>query len=141
MHLKFNKTFLGLCVPLTLLGQPRTTSDYIHNPNWDDIPVKEVIKCIAPAYKQNPVLIDKVVFKESSYNPNAIHDNNKGRGVAGFHKTTFEGWNKQYFKETGEVLSYDSSLDQVKLLSWAFSKGEKYRNAWSSYRHIKQGKV
>lgn len=134
-----NKMLLVLFVPLTtLLWQPQITNDYTHETlPLEKVAIKEVIKCIAPAYGQNPALIDRIVFLESSYNPNAIHDGGKGKGAVGFHKTTFEYWNKTFFKETGKVLVYENNADQIELMSWAFSKGEQYRMAWSTYRKIK----
>jgi hypothetical protein len=105
--------------------------------NWDIIPIPQIIEKVAPMYGQNASLIKKVVFMESGYNPNANHDNNSGIGVTGFHKATFDRWNKTYFKETKEVLIYNSTLDQLKLMSWAFSKGEDYRDDWTTYNRIK----
>lgn len=125
-------------VPLSLLGQPQITDDYINKQiSWDEIPIKEIIKCIAPAYGQDSKLIDRVVFEESSYNTIANHDGGQGKGVTGLHKTTFDWWYPKYLKETGENLNYESNLDQLKLMSWAFSKGESYRMAWSTYKKLK----
>lgn len=123
---------------MLLLAQPSIADDHYPKLSWDDIPVQEIIKCIAPAYGQDPVLISNVIKRESTYNPNAVHDGGRGKGVTGFHTDTFNRWNKQYLKETGEVIIYDSTLDQIKLMSWAFSKGESYRDDWTSYNKIKK---
>lgn len=94
--------------------------------------VKEMIYEIAPKFKQDSNLIDKIIYCESGYIP-VSHDGNRGYGVTGIHKTTWNLWLIDYEKEQGETLDYQSSYDQIKMISWAFSKGSSYKNQWTTY--------
>ena len=106
--------------------------------NWDIIPIPKIIEKIAPQFGQDPSLIKNVVFMESSYNCNSIHDGGKGKGCTGFHKDTFIGYEKIYFKKYHEHLNYDSNLDQLKLMSFVFSLSERERHLWTSYTKIQK---
>jgi hypothetical protein len=94
--------------------------------------IPEMIDEIAPKFEQSPKLIKKITWCESNYQVK-VHDNGHGKGVTGIHKKTFQLWLPKYEKEQGETLNYDSSYDQLKMMSWAFSKGDSYRNQWTSY--------
>lgn len=98
--------------------------------------IPEVIHEMSTTYGVNEKMLSEVIFCESSFRQGVSHDGGQGVGVTGFHKTTFDGWNKQF----GLNLNYYSSYDQVKLMAIAFTKGESYRDDWSSYRrYIKYG--
>ena len=124
---------MTLCVKPTMAEAP--IGNYI---NWDIIPIPKIIEKIAPQFGQDPSLIKKVVWMESMYNPNSIHDGGKGKGITGFHKDTFDRYNKIYKKKYNEELNYNSSLDQIKLMSFVFSRSEKERHAWTSYTKIQK---
>lgn len=94
--------------------------------------VKEIINEVAPKFGQDPKLISKITWCESNHKV-VNHDNGHGRGVTGIHKATFKRWLPLYIKEVRETLNYDSTYDQLKMMSWAFSKGKSYRNQWTSY--------
>lgn len=96
----------------------------------DSMSIQELIDYIAPQYGQDSVLIKKVVWCESGFNPNAIHDGVHGRGVTGFHKNTFNSWKIRFNRPE---LKYESNFDQITLMSLAFSKGEGYRDDWTTY--------
>lgn len=106
-------------------------------PNYDSLTVKELIKLKAEKYNLSSNMMDEIILCESTYNPNAVHDGHRGVGVTGFHKSTFDLWLKKYEKETNQSLNYNSTFDQLELMSWAFSKGESYRDDWSSYNRYK----
>jgi hypothetical protein len=102
------------------------------------VTIKEMIEEVAPMFGQDPKLISKIAWCESKHK-SVVHDNGHGKGVTGFHKATFARYLKRYQKEGGEWLDYDSSYDQLKLMSYAFSKGESARREWSTYRAYTNG--
>jgi len=95
--------------------------------------VDEMIFEIAPLFNQDPFLIKKIIYCESSGKISS-HDGGRGTNITGIHDTTFDYWLKEYTKETGETLNKDSSYDQIKMMSFAFSLGEDYRRQWTTYR-------
>lgn len=102
----------------------------------DSMTITEMIEYLAPQYNQNSKLLGEIIFCESSNRTDVPHDGGKGYGVTGYHRETF----LEHEKSFGIDLNYDSSYDQIKLMTIAFSKGEKYRNLWSSYkRYTKYG--
>lgn len=92
----------------------------------------EMIDYVAPQFGQNPTLIKKVVYNESGFKVQC-HDSCRAKNITAIHDTTFKGWLPKYKKETGETLNINSQFDQIKMLSWAFSKGSSYRNQWTTY--------
>jgi len=94
--------------------------------------VPEMIEELAPRFGQDPQLIKKISWCESGHKIK-IHDGGYGVGVTGIHRATFAGWLSIYQKEISETLNYNSTYDQLKMMSWAFSKGKSYRNQWTSY--------
>lgn len=101
-------------------------------PTKDDLTVKEMIQEIAPMFGQDPGLVSKISFCESHHQV-VVHDGGYGKGVTGIHRKTFDGWLPLYEKERHETLNYNSTYDQIKMMSWAFSKGDSYRNQWTTY--------
>jgi len=96
--------------------------------------VQEIINQMSDEYNLSPQMMSEVIFCESSFNENATHDGGRGKGITGFHRATFLDWEKK----SGMDLNYDSTFDQIKLMSWAFSQGEKYRDDWTSYNRYKK---
>jgi hypothetical protein len=102
----------------------------------DAMTIEEAINYIAPQYGQDPALIYKITHCESRHVLEADHDGGHGKGVTGFHKRTFEDWKVKLGRPE---LRYESNFDQITLMSLAFSKGEDYRRAWTTYRAHKNG--
>jgi len=98
--------------------------------------VPELIDYIAPQYGASPELLKKIVWCESNFKTDVWHDNKHGWGTTGFHRTTFEDWQKRFGRED---LIYESNFDQIVLMAIAFEKGESYRRAWTSYRAYSNG--
>lgn len=94
--------------------------------------VVEMIDLIAPQFNQDPKLISKISWCESKHKV-LSHDGGRGVNITGIHDATFKGWLPLYEKERGETLDKDSTFDQIKMMSWAFSKGSSYRNQWTTY--------
>lgn len=92
----------------------------------------EMIDYVAPQFGQNPTLIKKVIYNESGFKVQC-HDSCRAKNITAIHDTTFKGWLPKYKKEIGETLNINSQYDQIKMLSWAFSKGESYRKKWTTY--------
>ena len=101
-----------------------------------ELTIQEIVDKVSKEYNQDSWLIYNVCYAESHFNPGAVHDGGRGKGVCGIHKTTFIGWEKEFNVD----LNYDSTYDQIKMTVIAFSKGEKYRDDWSTYnRYVKYG--
>ena len=112
--------------PEPIINEPVTVQD---TERFMTIP--EVIEEMSLKYGVNEKMLSDIIFCESSFRQDVPHDNNAGRGVTGFHRRTFDGWNKKFF---GGQLNYKSSYDQIKLMAFVFTQGEEYRDDWSSYR-------
>ena|SRR3990167_9913691 len=121
-----------ILVSFLILSLPSSKANYIAPQAPPTRDVKSMIQEISPRFNQSPTLISKIMWCESNHKV-ALHDNGAGKGVTGIHKNTFRGWLPLYEKEWSETLRYDSSYDQIKMMSWAFSKGNSYRNQWTSY--------
>lgn len=84
----------------------------------------------------------KYVLKhESSYSQEAIGDHGLANGVAQFHKETFDGYEKLYFKANGVHLSYEKAQDQIILMAWMWKTYPNTKNLWTTYRHMNGGKI
>lgn len=115
---------LFLTQPLTAVAEPIPQS-YI-----DSLSVQGMIDYLAPQYGQDKKMISDIIFCESSYRTDVSHDGGLGKGATGLHLNTFNGWTKEFHV----ALNYNSTFDQIRLMSMAFQKGESYRDDWSSYR-------
>jgi hypothetical protein len=125
-----------LFIPTTLIADDSAPWPLIIKVS--DPTVEEMIYKIAPVFKQNPEIISKISFCESHHIV-VSHDGGLGINITGIHDTTFYGWLPKYEKEMGETLNIESTYDQVKMMSWAFSKGESYRTQWTTYVAYKNG--
>lgn len=102
--------------------------------------VDRIIYDVAPQFNQDPALISKITWCESEHK-DVVHDKGYGKGVSGIQRATFDLWNTRFEKEYGFKLNYTSTHDQIRMTSWAFSKGEEYRNQWTTYvAYMKGGK-
>jgi hypothetical protein len=127
---------VGLAILLT--GRTSRGEEIVPVVDTANMSVVEAIDYIAPKFAQDPVLIKKIVWCESM-NQVVVHDGGRGIGVTGLHRQTFNLWLPIYREEMKEELNYDSTFDQLKMISWAFSKGETYRDDWTSYRAYRNG--
>lgn len=100
--------------------------------------ITEMIDYLAPRFNQAPELIYKITYCESKHKI-VSHDKGRGTNITGIHDDTFNRWLPLYEKEQGETLDKNSTYDQIKMISWAFSKGDDYRNQWTTYRAYKNG--
>jgi len=128
---------------IALLLFPRyTKGDYeiLNSLNIEVKPlsVKEMAYLTAMQFGQDPTLISKIMMCESG-GIVASHDGGRGVNVTGIHDNTFNYWLPKYEKDTGETLDITSTYDQLKMMSWAFSKGDTYRRQWTTYRAYKNG--
>jgi len=81
-------------------------------------------------YGVDPTIFKKVMWCESSNNPDAIGDGGAARNVMQFHKPTFVG----YAKKLGKEMDYNSYKDQIELASYMFSIGE--QSHWTCYKKV-----
>ena len=107
-----------------------------HHQIIDNASIPELVEYLAPKYGCNASEVKRIVFLESSNNPNAVHDGGLGKGATGFHKKTFEGWAKQFNME----LNYESNFDQLKLMCIAFTKGDSYKDDWTTWTRFYSSK-
>lgn len=120
-----------LWLSLTTLHTKSETNDSINPaPKVSEPTVSEMVATIAPKFNQDPQLITKIIMCESGGKIQS-HDGGRGLNITGIHDATFNGWLKEYEKEYNETLNKDSNYDQIKMMSWAFSKG--YSNQWTTY--------
>ncbi len=68
---------------------------------WTTEKIKEEISITSNKYGVDPKIVDAVVFCESSYNPHALGDGGKSRGLAQIHKdyhdiSDEDAYNPQY---------------------------------------------
>ena len=103
--------------------------------DFNSMTIPELITYIAPQYGQDPALLSKIAWCESNHDTNANHDGGRGKGATGLHRTTFNGW----AKEMGLTLDYNSPMDQIRVMAWAFSQGESKRDDWTTYRAYMNG--
>lgn len=90
---------------------------------------QQMIDYIAPQFNQDPYYIKKIVWNESNFKIQS-HDGGRARNITATHDNTFKGWLPEYEKERGETLDINSQYDQIKMMSFAFSKG--YSSQWST---------
>lgn len=125
---------LLLLVPLFTLGEEKILiPKKIPEPT-----VAQLVAAIAPAFGQDPQLIGRIIQCESG-GVVAIHDGGRGVGVTGIQSATFALWLPLYLKDAGATLDYGSTADQIRMMSWAFSKGEGYRRQWTTYVALRNG--
>ncbi len=98
----------------------------------DPITPKELAQQFARQYNVSFEEINKVIICESGWDKNSTGDHGLANGLAQFHEETFNRWSKQM----GEDLDYKTNYGQLKLMSWAFSKGKNYKRAWSCWSKI-----
>lgn len=86
------------------------------------------LKKYAKQYSVSYEEMKRVMLCESTGKIDAIGDNGKAYGLFQFWENTFN----LFSKEMGESLEYKNPEDQVKLASWAFSKGKQPH--WSCWK-------
>ncbi len=104
--------------------------------------VKEVIEHYAVIYNQDPNLLLSVGDCESQNTKDKKGDWSTKQqkylawGAFQTHRGTFDKWKVEMGEPT---LNYYNWVDQIKVSVWAFSKGETYRDDWTTYRAIIRG--
>lgn len=135
----FYKKILFLVILSLLVLPQRGIAEPVHIVEAQrivDQTIPEMIQEIAPRFGEDPKLIEKITWCESHWKI-AVHDGGYGKGITGLHSGTFKLYLPAYEKETGETLNYDSSYDQLKMMSYMFSIGE--ARQWTTYRAYKNG--
>lgn len=118
---------------IVLLNIPFNASSYYsEKPFIKPFRLDQSITHYTALYGANEDQLRKTIKGESTFRCDVYGDNGKAYGIAQFHKPTFERWSK----ELGEELDYYSCHDQIKLMSWAFSKGDKYKRHWTAWRNL-----
>lgn len=115
-----------------------TSTVQAQSPTKITLTVQEIIEKTSLQFNQDPKLISKISYCESGHKVRS-HDGGRGINMTGIHDTTFMDWLPEYEKDTGETLVLDSTYDSFKMMSWAFSKSEKHRRAWTTYVAYKNG--
>ena len=124
------KTFIVLImlVPLIALAKPQVIEE-LEAPKG----IGEQIEYFATLYGTDSNLIKKVIECESDGDVSAVGDGGLSKGIGQFQKATF----KELSKKMGEELDYNSSYDQIKLMTWSIANG--YGRRWTAYRAIQNG--
>jgi hypothetical protein len=94
----------------------------------------EIVRHFTNLYGSDYDLVMSVLFCESNFRM-VPGDGGKSYGHAQYFKETFT----RHSKALGEDLNYESSFDQLKLISFDYSYSEAYRKEWTTYRAIQNG--
>lgn len=96
------------------------------------IDLRATIEKYASLYGSDPEELYKVMMCESSGRTGVYGDGGLAYSVFQFHKPTF----KEFSKLLAEDLDYYSAHDQIKLASYVFSLGNKYKKHWTCSRIV-----
>ena len=134
--MKYIIKLLAISAVLITTAQPVLAQAPVEDNN--SLTTEQIIEKTALQFNQDPALISKISWCESGHKIKQ-HDGGRGVNMTGIHDDTFNRWLPIYRKEVGETLSIDSTYDQFKMMSWAFSKGEDYRDDWTTYVAYRNG--
>jgi len=96
---------------------------------------KDVIKSYALYADIDYNMLSEVIRCESSFNTDIYGDHGEAYGLGQFHKQTFYAFVKDRGMSPDDY-DYKNPLDQLAIMSWAFSQGNKYIRHWSCARHL-----
>ena len=128
--MKFIIPTMLLIFAMTALSPSKISSSYICDHR--DLNTADMIYCASIEFAQDPSLISKISWCESKHKISS-HDGGRGVNMTGIHDATFERWNNEFEKEYGYRLDRKSTFDQFRMMAYAFSKGESYRDDWTTY--------
>lgn len=83
-------------------------------------------------YKVNKYLLHYIIFKESSYNPEAVGDNGKAVGLAQFHPGTWQSFRQQMGLDENINLRKNSE-EAIRTLAWGLANN--YHSHWTAYKN------
>ena len=92
--------------------------------------IKDLIKYYSALYAVSYEEMSRVMACESSGKIDAVGDNGRAYGLFQFWENTF----KLFAKDMGEKLEWKNPEHQIKLASWAFSKGK--QTHWTCWKNI-----
>ena len=92
--------------------------------------IKDLIRQYSALYAVSYEEMRRVMMCESSGKIDAVGDNGKAFGLFQFHENTF----KMFAKDLGEKLEWKNPEHQIKLASFAFSKGK--QTHWTCWKNI-----
>ena len=95
------------------------------------MPMESQILVYASKYDVSYEEIYKTIKCESNFNPEAVGDSGRARGVAQFWRITFDAYNQEYFNGK---LEYLSTEDQINLMAKMFSEGE--QKHWVCFKKV-----
>ena len=130
--MRLKKTIL-FCVIISLLAfSTKVIAEpvEIKTPN---LTIEQQITYFSELYGADTDIVEKVIQCESRGKVDAVGDSGRSIGIAQFQKPTF----KMLSDKLGEELDFNSSHDQIKLLSWSIANG--YGKNWTAYRAIQNG--
>jgi hypothetical protein len=133
-----NKIVTCLLLPLVVLFLAKPViAEPLEIVNPVDLTVYEQVEYFTNIYGGDTSINNKIMYCESRGNHGAVSDGGRSNGIMQFQKPTFDWMEKEFYGEYQEHLNYKSSLDQIKLFTWAMSKG--YGRNWTAYRAIMNG--
>lgn len=99
--------------------------------------LKDVTLYFAGMYQVDPKVAMAVLKCESQYGTLPNGDGGKAKGPWQYWDDTWQRHYKEFYKETGIVLTKGVPNDDTRLAMWAFSKGK--AKEWTTYVAIQKG--
>lgn len=125
---------IGVCLPTIL------EADDIDSPPTGKVFYMLLANSVSAQYGIPAAVVKNVLKHESDYDPNAVGDHGKAHGIPQYHKGTFDQYEADYFRATGEHLNYASSEDEIKLMVWQWKYYPATKGLWSTFKTLYGGK-
>jgi hypothetical protein len=116
--------------PLVTIGHAKA---YAPELALKDQPIESIVTHFALENGVQPALVLKIMDCESGGVQDTVSDEGHSRGIFQIQKPTWD----RFTKEMGEVLNYNSPMDQAKVATWAIAHG--HAGEWSTYQAIING--
>lgn len=127
------KILIGICIIILGLLIKVVNAEAPEVPLQEQSPA-EIVRYFTSLYGSDYDLVMSVLSCESNFRM-VQGDGGKSYGHGQYFKETFT----RHSKALGEELIYESSFDQLKLISFDYSYSEAYRKEWTTYRAIING--